>query len=939
MQALLDALARGETVVAAGGRLVGHVRRHDAGRHRAQGDLTWESPRLFTWQGWLRTLWDQSVRNGGEAGARILISAEQRRLLWTRQLARDPALVSTRTPVRQMLAAWQLCQQWHIEPASLEPLSRSPDTALFLRYASWYAGQCREDGWLDPDALAGELHADLAAGRVRVPPVIHFAGFLAPTPQHQALWAALTDSGIDVRQVPALPVAGQLSRVECADDDDEAERAADWCREVLEGGQSCIAVALTDARRHGERLRRKILDRVWPDWRAAAGGALPVRPVEGRRLADVAPVHVALLAVDALRRRSFGYRELGQWLRTPYLDGAPAERAARARLDRRLRERIQQEASVAWLADVARDDTPRLAASLATLRDAAPARGDRREAGEWAEFADQPATAWQPATDGVPGEYVSTKTYPAYRRRPVLSAFPANGWEPFHGKEEQRPAVLGHFADSMVPLHGYRTVTDLRDESMLWDVDSKFDGAAGVYCGPGLWFNRKTARIHVRLAHTELAGLGTSAYRGETDPRKLPLCVSGPIGADVLRLNGVRHVTIRDVVIRGAAASPLVNVQGTEAVRFEGCTFFGGMPGMLLKSSAGLKLLHCAFRGNAAPWSSRASMKYRGVPSYQIITQRAKPLNHDFEFAHCEFTDDHDFAWVRYVKNLRFHHNLVDGFNDDGLELGARTRDQEVYVSQNLFSRCQLTFTLHEMDPDDDPHATDPGSGVYITRNVIDLRAGNFKTPPREPDPSGAYLDGNLSLVGDHGGPVWPHYFFYNNSVLRPTDSWRGYYGFGMGGRGLGRTRRRVFNNAFVQLTGIPGLVFGSAEDDVFVDGNLMWSVVDGPTFDDDYLATQGRRMAFRKRPWPKGWMEHDVFADPRFVRLGPDRDGAVDLRPQSGSPLVNAGVAVPPEWFDPLRERDADEPDIGAFPMGVPAWRVGVKGRFDAFGERVDEE
>ena len=114
----------------------------------------------------------------------------------------------------------------------------------------------------------------------------------------------------------------------------------------------------------------------------------------------------------------------------------------------------------------------------------------------------------------------------------------------------------------MVPLHGYRTVGDLRDASMLWDVESKFDNEASVYCGPSVWFNRKSGRIHARLAHTRLAGLGGRSYRGQTDPRKIPLCISGTYGADVLRLNGVKHIVLQDLVLRGASGSPLINRKG-----------------------------------------------------------------------------------------------------------------------------------------------------------------------------------------------------------------------------------------------------------------------------------------------------------------------------------------------------------------------------------------
>ena len=97
------------------------------------------------------------------------------------------------------------------------------------------------------------------------------------------------------------------------------------------------------------------------------------------------------------------------------------------------------------------------------------------------EFQLTPETAWKPLADGAADEFVSARTYPQFTSRVIVATFPAAGWEPFHGKEDQRPLVLGHFADSMVPLHGYRTLTDLRDHSMLWDVDDKFQTEQAVY--------------------------------------------------------------------------------------------------------------------------------------------------------------------------------------------------------------------------------------------------------------------------------------------------------------------------------------------------------------------------------------------------------------------------------------------------------------------------
>ncbi|MDP7018567.1 MAG: right-handed parallel beta-helix repeat-containing protein [Pirellulaceae bacterium] len=544
------------------------------------------------------------------------------------------------------------------------------------------------------------------------------------------------------------------------------------------------------------------------------------------------------------------------------------------------------------------------------------------------EFQTAPGESWVPFEGGAEHEFVSTKTYPEFNQRNVVSIFPAAGWEPFYGKEDERPLVLGHFMETMTPLHGYRTALDLRDTSMLWDVTNKLQKDEGIHCGPGVWFNRETERIHVRLAHTNLPGLGDNSYRGETDPRKVPLSISGPFGADVLRINSVKHIEFRDIALRGAAGSPLINLYGSDHVTLDGVTVFGGSPGLLVKATSNLKIVNCAFRGLAAPWSSRASMKYRGTPSYRIISQRNKPESHDCEISYSEFTDDHDGVWVRYIRGLRFHHNYVDNFNDDGIEFGARKRDHEIYVYQNLISRCLLTLTLHEMDGDESPPEVDAGSGVFITRNVIDLRRGVFKTPPRENDDSGAYLNQPGTLCGDHGGPIWPNYFFYHNTVVRTEPAWRGYYGLGIGGRATRGTTRRVINNIFCQLKGVPGLNFAPGADDTLVDGNLHWGILDGPQYQGDYFEREGRGYAYRKAERPAAWMANDQFGDPKFSRLDAAPDGLWRPTLKADSPAVKSGVAIPEQWFDPLREAGGAQPDLGAIPLDVKPWSVGIRGR-----------
>lgn len=551
------------------------------------------------------------------------------------------------------------------------------------------------------------------------------------------------------------------------------------------------------------------------------------------------------------------------------------------------------------------------------------------------EFLENPAAAWEPFPGGAEGEYVSTRTYAHAADRKVPHQFLPGSWEPMWGIEDERPIALGHFADSMVPLHGYRTARDLRATNEFWPRGGKkAENDPGVYGGPGLWFNRETNRIHVRLAHHKLAGLGGNAYRGETDPRKLPLVVAAGFGDDVVRLNGVRHVTLGSVVLRGATGSPMVHVYGCENVDLVNLTVYGGFPALLVNASKNVSVRHSAFRGSAAPWTSRAHMKYRGTASYQIVLQNNQPINENIEFGWCEFTDDHDFAFLRFVKNLRFHHNLVDNFNDDGLECGPKLRAHTLYVYQNRIGRCLIPLTQHETDKDESPADHDANSGVYIYRNVFDQRGGTYKSPPTDPDPSGGFLGEEGHLVGDHGGPVWPVMRFYHNTALRHTPVFRDYFLFGLGAQGLRNNERDVFNNVFVQTGKVPGVGFAGIKEagNVREGGNLLWGVKDGPNLKGDPFAKFRASPMFKesRKRYEPGWTTHDRVADPRFVRLA--ADGPADLRLQQDSPAVDAGQKLPGAWPDPLRESDRGEPDIGALPLGAEVWGIGVGGRIGLF-------
>ena len=130
---------------------------------------------------------------------------------------------------------------------------------------------------------------------------------------------------------------------------------------------------------------------------------------------------------------------------------------------------------------------------------------------------------------------------------------------------------------------------------------------------------------------------------------------------------------------------------------------------------------------------------------------------------------------------------------------------------------------------------------------------------------------------------------------------------------------RRVFNNVYLHLTRLPAYTGPDPAGDAIEDGNLFWAPgieakAAGALF-QRFRASE--KFAQSKKIHPPGSSTNSLVADPKFR-------GAGDYRLQEGSPAVDAGVALPEDWPDPLRKEDRGKPDVGALPLGVEPFRVG---------------
>lgn len=538
------------------------------------------------------------------------------------------------------------------------------------------------------------------------------------------------------------------------------------------------------------------------------------------------------------------------------------------------------------------------------------------------EFYESPATAWEEAKDGAKGEFVSTKTYPNL----ITRADTTN--------------VLGHFGDSLIPLQGYRFLGDLRSDNPYWNVDNKVGSESFVYCGPGLWFNRETERIHCRLAHTQLSGLGSDNYTGETDPRQLQLIVAAGWDHSPLTLRNCKHVKLLDLQLRGSVEAAL-DLQDCECIELNGLSVHGGNTAIRVAGTQVLIMRDSAVRGNAAPWTFRGMLKYRALESRLFSANRWTPTGNDcgqFAIGHCEFTDSVDGIFLGNVQEWFFQNNLVDNISDDGLFVTSGTAyDGSVVggngiVSQNRFSRILTTFAFgvghgrQKVLPDGKKQT---GAEIKINHNVFDFRRPVHYRWPNSPEDK-QELDSFGRFAGDHGSPAWEPMDIQNNTILAGDPPRYDYLTDGLGRAMAHGTSRKVINNIVCQMQGMVGTSLPDFPANFEANHNLVWSMTDG-----EKIATLFEKSRQKLRGASE-WASHDTIADPGFVSYSADGREIADVRLKPDSPAATGGW----QMVLPLPEKgkavSIGSHHRGALAPKAEAWPIGMRGRFNVNGEAI---
>ncbi len=373
--------------------------------HRARGARAWRPLEAHYTPQWLEGVWRDDWSD-----SRALSRAQEQALWEVVTGAHDAASPPRRDLASLAASAHRLLGEWRLAPD--RELER--EAAPFLAWRRRFLERSTGEGWLDQERILDRALDLVRDGSAPLPREVEFLGYDRVTPRVRRLEELLRARGCQVAAEPPDCRAAAAPRlVRPPDPREELRLAARWCRAILEREpDSRIAVVLPDLEARAGAVRTAFEEELVPELSLAQRPVPDACPfnVSYAPPLDTRPLVRFALDLVALDEEEIAIEPIGRLLRSPFLDGAETEFAARASSYAALRRTLRRSASLRWLhAFLVREPSTestrrepvaaRFAALIGRAREAlAAARADRSPRG-W-------VAAWQSllAAAGWPGE-------------------------------------------------------------------------------------------------------------------------------------------------------------------------------------------------------------------------------------------------------------------------------------------------------------------------------------------------------------------------------------------------------------------------------------------------------------------------------------------------------------------------------------------------------
>ncbi|HEY5054957.1 MAG TPA: hypothetical protein VII58_02280, partial [Acidobacteriaceae bacterium] len=200
-QPVIDALARGWTVLTGNQRAARTLRRAYDLRQRALGHSHWQPANILAWDSWLTLQWRSLLLEGH--ATQLLLNSAQEHTLWRAIIAADPAAFSLR-PIDSLAElasdAWsRLCS--YGGGRRLNAAASTTDTRAFARWADAFERLCRSGQYIPAAQLPEALTAAIAARHTTFPAGLLLVGFDSMTPAQKTLVASIRATGAEIEQL------------------------------------------------------------------------------------------------------------------------------------------------------------------------------------------------------------------------------------------------------------------------------------------------------------------------------------------------------------------------------------------------------------------------------------------------------------------------------------------------------------------------------------------------------------------------------------------------------------------------------------------------------------------------------------------------------------------------------------------------------------------
>jgi ATP-dependent helicase/nuclease subunit B len=290
----------------------------------------WEAPDILPFGAFVERLWEEALYSDlGEMSGEnlpLLLTAAQEQTIWE-EVLQPTGLLSIAQTAAQCREAWRLLHAWRI------PAGRGgEDAQAFQQWAKKYEGRTRgeTDSARLPD-LVSQLVKDLKTPSL----VVSYAFDIVP-PQTKELLAKFA-----LEECHPEALAGTAIKTSFPSARQELWHAAAWARARLEEGRQRIGIVVPDLAKRRKEVVRVFSRVMQPGYNLPGAGrsTMPFNVSLGEPLADYPLIDFAL----SLIRLSFDeleFARVSRLIRSPFLGGAEAEMARRARLDARVRETL-----------------------------------------------------------------------------------------------------------------------------------------------------------------------------------------------------------------------------------------------------------------------------------------------------------------------------------------------------------------------------------------------------------------------------------------------------------------------------------------------------------------------------------------------------------------------------------------------------------------------